>query len=101
MRLPRHGSRARYRRLNCRCVRCTKQSKDSAPTALQWPYNHLEKAVGTDLIEAWYDKETISRWKAEGLGDYEADEVAIRLRKMAHMVWPGWTEAGIDCDVYP
>jgi len=100
--LPRHGTRARYRRIKCRCVACTRQPHGTEmPTQLMWPYNHLERAVGSEQVKAWYDEDTIARWRADGLSDYEADEVAINLGSMAHYVWPGWTEAGLDADVYP
>lgn len=66
-----------------------------------WPYTYLERMVGANQIKRWYDIEIIDRWKAEGLGDYEADEVAIQLGQMAHDIWPGWTIAGLDADVYP
>lgn len=71
------------------------------PAQLMWPYNHLEREVGSENIKMWYDQETIDRWKADGLDDYEADRVAIQLGTMAHSTWPGWTEAGLDADVYP
>lgn len=70
------------------------------PTELRWPYRWLASALGKQ-IEAWYTPEQIAAWKRDGLGDYEADEVCIRLGTFPHSVFPGYQEAGLDCDVYP
>lgn len=66
-----------------------------------WPYWHLERAIGNERIAMWYDEETIKRWREIGLDDYEADEVAVKLGTLPHSVFPGWTESGLDADVYP
>lgn len=100
LKLARHGSRNRYRHNGCRCLACTRQSPDAAPK-LTWPYWHLEREVGAAHIAAWFNEDTIARWKREGLGDYEADEVAVHFGLLPHFVFPGWTLAGLDADVYP
>lgn len=99
--LPPHGSRKRYRNVGCRCVGCTRgpHGKD-VPTELMWPYRWLDKAAGTQ-IEAWYSSEQITTWKAEGLGDFEADEVCIKLGLMPFDVFPGYLDAGLDTGIYP
>lgn len=100
-RLPPHGSRKRYRNLGCRCVGCTRGPKaEDMPTELRWPYLWLYKCLG-DQIEAWYPEDQISEWKKNGLGDYEADEVCVALGVLPHEVFPGFTESGLDCEVYP
>lgn len=99
--LPPHGTRRRYRRFGCRCVACTRQGKGPEPEALMWPFKHLEREIGMERIRDWYDEDTITRWRSDGLGDFEADEVAIHYGRLAHNVWPGWTTAGLDSDVYP
>lgn len=71
------------------------------PPVLSWPFTQLERAIGLDRLKDWYSPEQIATWRDEGLGDYEADEIAIHFGLMAHFVWPGWTAAGEDCDVYP
>lgn len=35
------------------------------------------------------------------MGDYEADEACIKLDYLPHDVFPGYTEAGLDCEFYP
>ena len=99
---PEHGTRIRYRRLNCRCVACTRQPHGKGmPDQLMWPYAHLERKIGSERVSMWYDDATINKWRSIGLDDYEADRVAIQFGTMAHAVWPGWTVAGEDADVYP
>lgn len=49
----------------------------------------------------WYSAEQITEWKTNGLGDFEADEVCIKLGRFPHEVFPGFLEAGLDCGVYP
>ena len=68
---------------------------------MMWPYKHLERAIGAERLTFWFDSTTIVRWKAEGIGDYEADEVSVRLGRLPHDIFPGWMTAGLDCDVYP
>lgn len=101
--MPRHGTRPRYRQWGCRCIACTKRphGTDQLPTSLRWPYKHLERSVGAEHLSMWIDEITIARWKKDGIDDYEADEVAIKFGKMAHEIFPGWTEAGLDANVYP
>lgn len=100
--LPPHGSRRRYRVVGCRCVACTRGPKaENLPSELRWPFRWFDKAVGTDRVEAWFDAEQIATWKAEGMGDYEADEACVKLDYLPHDVFPGYTEAGLDCEYYP
>lgn len=85
----------------CRCVGCTRgASSGNLPTELRWPYRWLERSFG-DQLEMWFDAERIAGWKADGLGDFEADEVCIKLGKFPHEVFPGYLEAGLDCGEYP
>jgi len=35
------------------------------------------------------------RMCANGLNDWQADRAAIRLGTLPHLVWPGWTDAGL------
>lgn len=96
-----HGSRRRYRVTGCRCVACTRGAKHpNLPEQLTWPYRWLERAAGEQLLQ-WYDEEQIAKWKTEGLGDFEADEICIALGLMPFSVFPGYLEAGLDCGVYP
>lgn len=99
--LPAHGTRRRYRNTGCRCVACTRGVRGiNMPNELRWPYRWFEKAAGMQA-EAWFSKEQITAWKANGMGDYEADEACIEIGLMAHDVFPGYLEAGLDCEVYP
>ena len=99
--LPPHGSRRRYRVIGCRCIGCTRGPHgDDLPDELRWPYRWLDKALGIQ-VEAWYSEEQIALWKKYGLGDYEADEVCVRLGTLPHEVFPGYLEAGIDAGMYP
>lgn len=96
-----HGSRRRYRVTGCRCVACTKGAKaENLPDKLTWPYRWLDRAAGAQIAE-WYEPEQIAEWKANGLGDFEADEVCIHLGLMPHDVFPGYLEAGLDSGEYP
>lgn len=105
--LPPHGTRRRYRNLHCRCVACTrgphtgKSKADSLPSELRWPYRFLERKFTADFIQAWYPAEQIAKWKADGLGDFEADEVCIHLGEFPHNVFPGYETAGLDSGFYP
>lgn len=49
----------------------------------------------------WFSTEEIAAWKANGLGDFEADEACIKMGLMPFDVFPGFLEAGLDCGVYP
>lgn len=98
---PPHGTRQRYRKMNCRCVACTRQGKGKVPEKLTWPFQHLERAIGLKQIKNWYSIEQIEKWRADGLGDFEADEVAIRFGTLPHFIWKGWLEAGLDSETYP
>lgn len=99
--MPPHGTRQRYRNVGCRCVACTRGTHGAnLPTELRWPYRWLVAALG-DQVEAWYSEEQIALWKDQGLGDFEADEVCILLGVFPHSVFPGFMEAGLDCDHYP
>lgn len=96
-----HGSRRRYRVTGCRCVACTRGSQSGRlPTELRWPFRWLDRAAGEQVAD-WFTEEQIAEWKANGLGDFEADEVCIALGLMPHDVFPGYLDAGLDCDVYP
>ena len=70
------------------------------PPTLTWPFRWLDRAAGSQITE-WYSEEQIAEWKANGLGDFEADEVCINLGLMPFDVFPGYLAAGLDCDVYP
>jgi len=70
------------------------------PEKLTWPYRWLHRAAGTQ-VEAWFDAEQIAHWRHNGMGDFEADEVCIKLGLMPFQVFPGYLEAGVDCEVYP
>lgn len=99
---PPHGTRQRYRSVGCKCVACTRGPHGiDIPEKLTWPYRLLIKRVGADRVEGWYTAEQIEHWKLHGLGDYEADAVCIKLGFFPHEVFPGYLEAGVDCDVYP
>ena len=96
-----HGSRRRYRVVGCRCVACTRGAQNAElPDSLMWPFRWLDRAAGAQ-IPLHFEEETIDRWKAEGLGDFEADEVCLKLGLMPFDVFPGYLEAGLDCDQYP
>lgn len=100
--LPPHGSRQRYRNTGCRCVACTRGPHGiGIPEQLTWPYRWLKVVAGHEQISAWYTAEQIDNWKLHGLGDYEADEVCIKLGLMPFDVFPGYMEAGLDNEVYP
>lgn len=100
--VPRHGTRSRYRRLNCRCVACQRGSHNlSIPSDLRWPFRRLEKIIGRDIVAAWYSQEQISDWRINGLKDEDADRVSISLGKMPHEVWDGWISSGLDFPQYP
>lgn len=99
--LPPHGSRRRYRVTGCRCIACTRGPHGAnVPDELRWPFRWLDKTFG-EQIPAWYSAEQIATWKADGIGDFEADEICIRLGEFPHAVFPGYMEAGLDCGVYP
>lgn len=99
--LPPHASRKRYRQIGCRCVACTRGPKsENLPTELRWPYRWLDR-VAHEQVVARYPKELINQWKTEGLDDFEADRVCIALGLLPHTVFPGYVEAGMDCEVYP
>lgn len=98
---PPHGTRSRYRNVGCRCVACTRGPHGiDIPEVLTWPYVWLQRAAGQQ-VEAWFDQDTIQNWRHNGMGDFEADEVCIKLGLMPFSVWPGYLEAGVDCEVYP
>lgn len=100
--LPPHGSRKRYRGVGCRCVACTRGPKaENLPDELRWPFRWFNNAVGQDRVEAWFTPEQIEEWKANGMGDYEADEACIKLDILPHDVFPGYIEAGLDAGIYP
>lgn len=100
--MPRHGTRSRYRRYNCRCIGCQKGSHNQPiPNELRWPFRPLEKKMGKELIAAWFEPEQIKEWKENGLTDPEADRVAIAVGGMPHEIWGGWLEAGLDSLEYP
>jgi hypothetical protein len=40
--------------------------------------------------------EPMSFYQENGLGDYEADEIAVSLGDHPMSIWPGWIEAGLD-----
>lgn len=100
--LPPHGTRKRYRVVGCHCVACTRGPVGvDIPDKLTWPYRFLVRKAGADYIQQWYSPEQIEHWKLNGLGDYEADTVCIKLGLLPHEVFPGYLEAGLDCEVYP
>lgn len=97
---PKHGTRARYRNLNCRCVACTSRSGPvSADYQIRWPYQPLQRYFGPEQLEAWYDDEQIAEWRKSGLTDEEADTVAVTLGALPFLVWGGYIEAGLDYGV--
>lgn len=99
--MPPHGTRKRYRNIGCRCVGCVRGPHgQDVPDELRWPYRFLVSALG-DQVEHWYSEAQIQMWKDQGLGDYEADEVCIRLGVFPHSVFPGYMEAGLDAGRYP
>lgn len=99
--LPPHGSRRRYRALGCRCVGCTRgPNHPSLPTELRWPYRWLDRKLG-ERVELWFTEEEIAEWKANGLEDFEADRVCLKMGVFPHEVFPGYTDAGLDSGVYP
>lgn len=42
------------------------------------------------------DPQDLKFYRENGLGDFDADEVATRLGDHPMMIWPGWIEAGLD-----
>lgn len=99
--LPPHGSRRRYRHNGCRCVACTRGPLGvEIPDKLMWPFRWLDRKAH-DQIGHWFTPEQVENWKLNGMGDYEADEACIKLGLMPHDVFPGYMEAGLDCEVYP
>jgi hypothetical protein len=99
--LPPHGSRKRYRVHGCRCVACIKGPHGGdLPEVLTWPYKFLDRKAGTQ-IEAWYEPEVIANWRKNGLTDYEADRVCLAIGLLPFQVFPGYIEAGLDCEMYP
>lgn len=70
------------------------------PDKLTWPFRWLDRAAGAQVGE-WFTEEEIADWKKNGLEDFVADEVCIKLGLMPHDVFPGYLEAGLDCEVYP
>ena len=101
MGLPPHGTRRRYRNVGCRCVACTRGPHGAAvPDELRWPYRWLDKAAGT-RAPMWFSAEEIAAWKANGLGDFEADEACIKMGLLPFEVFPGYLEAGLDSEIYP
>lgn len=100
--MPRHGTRARYRRFECRCVACTCGSHGMPiPPDLRWPYIWLERKFGADRLTAWFAADTIAQWRAEGLSDVVADTICTRFGSHPQFVFPGYENAGLDAGVYP
>jgi len=99
---PPHGTRSRYRNVGCRCVACTRGPHGiDIPETLTWPYRWLQRKAGEDYVKAWFSEEQIEHWRLNGLGDFEADEVCIKLGLMPYAVFPGYLEAGTDNEYYP
>ena len=100
--LPAHGTRKRYRVHGCKCVACTRGPLGiDLPEKLTWPYRFIARKADEEYIKAWCTEEEIENWKINGLGDYEADNVCVRLGFLPQEVFPGYLEAGLDCEVYP
>lgn len=96
MDLPSHGTRARYRRIGCRCVSCSKStSVGTNDGPLRWPVRFLYSIVSREKLEDDYPDE-LPLWKSFGLSDIEADHVAVGYGVHPFNVWPGYVEAGID-----
>ena len=99
---PRHGTRSRYRRLNCRCIACQRGAHGKPiPDELRWSLSWVEKKFGKDCVAYWFSPEQVAEWRNNGLTDAEADRVVIQLGSMPHFVFPGWTSSGLDFDQYP
>lgn len=80
---------------------CTRgASNGTIPDVLTWPFRWLDRAAGAQVAD-WFSEEQIADWKKNGLEDFEADEVCIRLGLMPHDVFPGYLEAGLDQGHYP
>jgi hypothetical protein len=100
--LPPHGTRQRYRNIGCRCVGCIRGPHGiDLPEVLTWPYKKMVERFGHDYLNEWFSAEQIEHWKLNGMGDYEADEACVKLGELPHDVFPGFLEAGLDCDIYP
>ena len=100
--LPPHGTRKRYRTVGCRCVGCTRgPHSGEIPPVLTWPFKFLERYAGAERIAAWYDAEQIGAWRKSGLTDYEADRLAVEFGYLPYEIFPGYLQAGLDCEVYP
>ncbi len=99
---PRHGTRTRYRKLDCRCVACQRGSHNlPIPDDLRWPFRPLERFFGKEVIAAWFEPEQIAEWKQNGLTDKEADRVAVKMGSLPFEIWSGFLEAGLDYPEYP
>lgn len=67
----------------------------TAPAPRPWPFAPFERAAGADSIATLavalhtYERR-ISRWRAEGLTDHEADRLAIFVDSHPSLIWPGW-----------
>lgn len=71
-----------------------------APAPRPWPFAPLERAAGADSIRTLaialhtYERR-ICRWRAEGLTDREADQLAIFVGSHPALIWPGWHAAAV------
>lgn len=97
-----HGSRGRYR-IGCRCVACGRSNyrREDRPTDLRWPLRFLTDRHDPELVmdtihQVLKDPQDLKFYRENGLGDFDADEVATRLGDHPMMIWPGWIEAGLD-----
>jgi len=78
-------------------VACTQRSGPVGDDyELRWPYRPLQRRIGMERLESWFDTEQITDWRDNGLTDAEADHVAIMFGIMPSAIWEGYTEAGLD-----
>lgn len=94
---PAHGTRARNRAFGCTCIACSRRigAVDDS-YELRWPYAPLQREIGAERMEMWFDYDQITDWRKDGLTDAEADMVAIRFGILPHEIWGGYLEAGLD-----
>lgn len=83
----------------------------SRPAAIRWPFADLDRAlIHAGYTKRWqkinalgipgqYPERTWWRWRAEGVPDEAADQVAINLDLHPSLIWPGWNDhPGLDDD---
>ena len=67
---------------------------------LLWPFANLDaiypgltnRQIG-DLLGV--SRDTVIRWRRDGIPDRSSDRVAVSLGRHPEQVWPGWTRAGV------